>query len=164
MLQRRFQTAAFRVLVNKVLQAQQETREVCDKTIFNATIFHRFHVGPFEHFTPQLNDHSDSDFVIQTLPLHLLNRNHSLDTLNDQVNSHAEKLRNEVIGVFTQTEFENSSETEFSPKLKFLAHQRYLSSPQNFPNLQVFLPLKFDADDECSAKNDTLNVNYASFG
>ena len=104
------------VLLNKGLQALKKTPEDCDKKFFTATNFHRFHVQLIKHFLTQLSDQVDSVSLIITLILHLLNQNCSLDTFHHQNNTDAEKLIEEGMKVFTQTEFDTSSETEVSPK------------------------------------------------
>ena len=72
-MQRQFQGAALRVLLNKALQVLKETPENCD--IFNATNFHRSHGQLFNFFSTQLKDQKDSDTCIQTLQLYLINQN-----------------------------------------------------------------------------------------
>ena len=86
----------------------------CDTTFFNTTNFHRFHVHLLKLFLPQLNNPIDSDSNFNSLLLHLISQNRPLDTFYELNNTDAEKLKNEVIDVFTQTDFDNSSETEFS--------------------------------------------------
>ena len=44
---------------------------------------------------------------MNTLLFHLPNQIFSVDTFHDQNNNYAEKLKNEVIHVFTQTDFED---------------------------------------------------------
>ena len=74
----------------------------------------------------------------------------------EQDNTDAEKLKKEVINVFTQTDFDNSVVTEVSPKQIFLAPHGFSSSPENFShNSATYSSLKLDADHELSAKIDT---------
>ena len=80
-----------------------------------STNFHRVHVHLYELFSPQLNGQTDSDSVSNTLSLHSSNENHSLDTNHDQITPDAEKLKNGVINVFTQTNCDNSPESKVSP-------------------------------------------------
>ena len=79
-------------------------------------------------------------------------------------NSVAWKSKNEVINVFNQTEFDNSSETETSLNHTFIAAHAYFSNTENFAHKPAihYSSMNFDIDDEFSAKNVTLLVNYAS--
>ena len=73
------------------------------------------------------------------------------------------KRQNEINNVFSQTELDISFDSEISAKLTFPAPHRYISNPANFaqkPATQCF-SLRFDVDDEFSAKCDTFQVNYA---
>ena len=156
---RLFQIAAFRILRNKALQVLKETPVVCDKTIFNTTNFHRFHVHLCKLLS-QFYDQIAFDCIINTLLHQLVNQNLSLDTLHEQNNTDAEKLKNEVNNIFTQTEFHNSSETEVSPKRNFLAPHECFSDAEHFPHKSAayYSPMKLDAVDEFSSKIVTLQV------
>ena len=79
-----------------------------------------------------------------------------LDTFFDWKITGAGKSNNEVMDVFTQTEFDHSSETEKSPNNTFMALHGYFSNPENFAHKPVtyFSSLKFDTDGEFFAKND----------
>ena len=79
--QSRFQIATSRVLLNKAVQALKKTPEGCG--FLNATNFHRFHVLIFKLFSLQHNDQLDSESPINTQLLHLLRRNHSVNSSND---------------------------------------------------------------------------------
>ena len=97
------------------------------KTFFNTTTVHRFNDHFFKLFSPQSNAHTDFDSEIDTPLLLLLNQNLSLDTCDEHNKTDAEK-RNEVIFVFTQTEFDNSSATDVSANDIFLAPHGYFSN------------------------------------
>ena len=83
---------------------------------------------------------------------------------DEQNNTDAEKFKKEVIIVFTQSEFHVTSGTENFP------NHNYLSPPGYFDYAEIlahepsrhYSSLKFDNDDEFSAENETLQVNYAS--
>ena len=94
--------------------------------------------------------------------IHLLNQNHSLDTLHEQ--NVAENFKNEVINVFFQREIDNSSQTEILRNHTFLAPYGYFNSPEKFAFelANHYSSLKIDVDDEFSAKIDTLQVIYRS--
>ena len=70
---------------------------------------------------------------------------------------------NEVINVFTQTELDKSSGTEVSPNDIILAPQWYFSNCENFAlkPATYYDSLKFDADDEFTAKTESMQVKYA---
>ena len=119
-IRRQYQNAALLFFLNKAAQALKENPDDCDKTFFNTTNFHRFDVQLFKRSSPQLNVQTNSDSAINTLLLHFLIQHLSLDTFHEQKNTDAEKLKNEVIKVFTQTDFDNSSDTEVSQKYNFL--------------------------------------------
>ena len=70
----------------------------------------------------------------------------------------AEKFKNENINVFTRTEFEKSSDTQISANQSFLAQYGLFSYPGDFAHKTAThnSSLKFDVDDEFSAKNDTF--------
>ena len=78
-----FQLAAIRDLLNKALQALKETPDECEKTFFNTTSFHCFHGLLFKIVSPQLNDQTDFDSTIKSLPNHFHNQNDSLDTFRE---------------------------------------------------------------------------------
>ena len=139
-LRRQLPIAAVRVLRNKSFQDLKETPDDCDRTFSNTTKLHRFHVHLFKLFAPQLNDPTDSESIINTLLFHRLNKNYSPDTIHEQKINDAEKLKNEVIDVCTQTEFDNPYNTRVFPKHIFLAPQGYFKSSQNFSQtmLQLF--------------------------
>ena len=62
---RQFQIAALRFLLNTAFQTLKETPDDVEKeTIFETTLFHRFHVHFSKRFLPQLNDETDSDSLI----------------------------------------------------------------------------------------------------
>ena len=90
-VRRQFQISALRVFFSKALQALKKSPDDCDKTFFNTTIFHRFHVHPFNLFPPQIYDIFDSESLIKTLLFRFPNENHSLGTFNEQNNTDAEK-------------------------------------------------------------------------
>ena len=161
---RQFHNAAFCGLLIKALQAVKETPDDCEKTFFNTTNFHRFHVQRFELLSPHIIDQIDSDSIIKALRIHLVNQNPSLSTFHEQNKTDAEKIENEVNIVFTETKFQKSSEIEISPNHKFLAPHGYFSNPELFGHKPVtyYFSLIFDADVEFSAKDTMLQVNYAS--
>ena len=103
-------------------------------------------------------------FIINYLLIHFYNQNQSLDTFHEQENTDAEKFKNEVINVFTQKEFDSYSKSEISTNHTFLAPHGYFSNLENFAHKAAahYSLLKFDIDDEFSAKIDTLRVNHAS--
>ena len=107
-------------LLNKALQTLKRTPVDCDKTSFNKTIFHRFHVHSIKLVSPHLNDRKDSGSIMDTLILQRLHQSHSLETFRELNNTDAEKLKNEVVNVFNQTEFDNSPDSEVSAKKIFL--------------------------------------------
>ena len=97
---KQFQIAALHFLLNKVLQALKETPDDCGNTFFNTTNFHRFGVHLFKFFSPPLKDQTDSDSLINTLLIHLLNQSHSFDTFLEHKTTDAELFKNELINVF----------------------------------------------------------------
>ena len=80
--------AVLRVLLNKLLQTPKKTTK--KKTFFKTTNIHRFHVLLFKISSPQLNDQTNSDSIINTQPIQLLNQKHAPDTFNEQNNFHVE--------------------------------------------------------------------------
>ena len=76
---REFQIATLQVFLNEALQALKENPDDCEQRIFNSTTFHRFYVCFFRLFFRQSKAQTDSDSVINTLRLHLLNQNLSLE-------------------------------------------------------------------------------------
>ena len=78
---------------NKALQAVKEIPDDYERTFFNTTNFHRFHVHLFKMFSPQLNDQTDLDSIFIILLIHLLNQNYSLDTFPEQNNTDAKKFK-----------------------------------------------------------------------
>ena len=140
------QISALRIPLIKSLRALKENPEDCK--FFNATSFHRFHVHPLKHFSPQPNDRTDSDSLDITQLLHFINQGHSLNTFNDQKDTDAGKILKEVIIVFTQSEFNISSKTETcSIHRIFSNHENFMSLPATHSS-----SLKFDADDEFCVK------------
>ena len=111
---RKLEIAVLGVLLNNALQAQKEAPDDCENTFFNTTNFHRVHVHLFKQLSPQISDHVDSNSLITTMIIHILNQNHSPDTSHGQKESDAEKLKIEVINVFIHTYFDNSSKTKVS--------------------------------------------------
>ena len=91
-LRRPILIAEFRVLLNKALQALKGTPDDYEKTLFNTTGFHRFHLPLFKLFSTPLNDQTDSAFIINPLLNHFLNQNNSLDTFHEHKSSDAEKI------------------------------------------------------------------------
>ena len=84
-----------------------------------------------------------------------------MNTFIDQNNTEVEKLKSEVIIVYTQTQIESYSETEVSPK------HGYFRNPENFLNQSATYcsSSKFDDGDEFSSvQNDATHVNYAHHG
>ena len=71
-----------------------------------------------------------------------------------------------MINLFPEIEFENSSEYEVSPNHNFLASHGFFSNPQIYAQkfATYYSSPKFDADDELSGKNETIQVNSASSG
>ena len=65
---------------------------------------------------------------MSTLLLLLLNQNHWRDTFHVHKNTVAENIKNDVIKVFTQTEFDEFSGTEIS------SSHTFLPPPENFAN------------------------------
>ena len=128
----RFQINALSVLLNKALQVLKETPDVCENTFFNTTIFHRFYVHLFKRFSPQTKDQIDSDSFISKTIFHILNQNHWLDTFHDIKIPIAENFKNEIINVFTETEFDNSSESGTSTNQTFLAPHGHFGNSENF--------------------------------
>ena len=59
-------------------------------------------------FSPQLNDQTDSDSIINTVFFHCLSQDDSRDMFFEHKNTDAEKFKNEVINIFIQTDFDNS--------------------------------------------------------
>ena len=109
-------------------------------------------------FSSQLNDQTDSDFLIKELLLHVMNQDHSLNTFSNLNNNDAERLKRRSENVLTQTEFDTSSEPEVSPK------HGYSKNPENLSSQPAthYSHLKFDADGEFSSvQKDTLHFNYA---
>ena len=68
-----------RVLLDKALQALEETPDDFEKAILITTNFHWFRVDLFKLLSPQLNNETDSDSVINTVLIHFLNLNHLLE-------------------------------------------------------------------------------------
>ena len=130
------------------------------QNIFQHNQLPRFHVRFIKLFSSQLNDQTDSESIINSVLLHLLNQKHSLHAFHDQNNFDAEKLSNEVINVFIRANINNSPDNEVSPKHNCIASHIYFSSPRNFSfkSSTYYSSLKFDADGEFSSKNDTLQV------
>ena len=96
--------AASRVLLTNIFHVLKENPRGCDKNFVNAANFHRFHVHLFKVFSPHINDQADSDSLINTLFLHLVNQNDFLNISNDQNDTVTEQIKKEVLIVFTQTE------------------------------------------------------------
>ena len=144
-VQRQFQILVLQVLHSKALQALKETPEVCH--FFNAINFHRFREHLLKSSSPQLNDQTDSDYLISTLLLHLINQDHSLYAFNDQNNTDAENLtKRDMINVSSQTELDTSSHTEVFPtKGSFSNLERFLNQAGT-----EYSSLNFDADDDFS--------------
>ena len=142
----------------------KENPDIYEKKFDTINFLNEFHVRSLKLFSPQLNDRSDSDSTISTLLSQFLNQNRSLDILHEPNVADAEKLKNEVVNVFTQTEFDKSSETEVSENHNFSATHGYFGIPENFRhNSATFLSSpKLDADDEVSPKTETLQIKYES--
>ena len=159
-----FQIVDLPVFLNKALQALKEAPEGCENTFFNTTNFTRFHVQLFRLFSPQIKDQTDTDSLINTMIIHLLNQNHSLDTFHVQRISNAENFKYEVINVFTQRELDISSQTESSKNDTFLAPHGHFNNLENFAHkvANQYSSMKFGVDDEFSAKMDTLQVTDAT--
>ena len=153
---------ALRVL-NKALQAVNDIQMVVKKTLFQTTNFHCFHMQFFRLFSSQLSDPIVSDSIINTLLIHLLIENRSLDTIHEQKSTDAEEFKKAITNIFIQTEFDKSIETDFSTNHTFLGPLGCYSNIKIFAYKAVtqYFPLKFDIVDEISAKNDTLQVNCA---
>ena len=88
---------------------------------------------------------------------------HSLDTFQEQ-KIEAQKFKNGVMKIFTQTECDISSETEFSTNHTSLAFDVYFSNPEDFvyKSATHCSSLNLLDDDAFPAKNERLQVNYAS--
>ena len=112
-VQRQFRIAALRVLHNKALQVLREHPD-CDKNIFNATNCQRLHV--LKSFSPQLNDQVDSGALNNSLLLHLIIKDHSLNTSNGQNDTDAGKIEKKVFRVFIKTELVTSPSTKVPPE------------------------------------------------
>ena len=69
-----------------------------------------------KRFSVQFNDQADSGSLIKTLLLHVINQDQSLSISNDQNDTDAEKLKRELINVFTRIEYDTSPTTEVCPK------------------------------------------------
>ena len=90
-VQKKIQKNMLRVLRNKVLQALKETLDDCQrKTFFYRTNFHRFHVHLFILYSTQLKYQIVCNPIIDTVLLHLLNKNHPLDTFHEPNTSDVE--------------------------------------------------------------------------
>ena len=113
-LRKAFQNVELQVLLNKAVHPLKGTPDDCEETFSNTTIFSRFHVHLFKLISPQLNDQTDSDSIMNTLLLLVLHQNHSLNAHEEEF-THAEKVTNEVINVFNQFEFDTSSGIEVLP-------------------------------------------------
>ena len=111
-----------------------------------------------------MNDQTDSDFIFDALLLHLLHQNHLLDTIHGEYKIDAEKFKKKVIIVFTQIDFNNSSENGVFSNRNFLTYHAYFSNPEKFEHKTAtfYSLLELDVDDEFSAQNETLQINYAS--
>ena len=85
---------------------------------FKATNFHRCYVQLFNLFSRRNNDHADSDSLLSTSLVQLVNQNQILNFPKDPQRNEtdAEQLKKEVINVFTQTEFDTPSGIKVSPK------------------------------------------------
>ena len=59
--------------------------------------FHRFHIHLFKYFSPQLEDQTDSDFLLNALLLQLVNWINSLNISNDQNHTDSEKLKRKLL-------------------------------------------------------------------
>ena len=114
---------------SKVLK---DSPDDCDKTFFKTSTFHRFHVHLFKQCSPQLNDQTDTDFIMNILPLHLLKQNHSVDTFLEDNKTVSENLTKEVIFILTQTEFDKSTDTKLYPKRPSSDIHGCFCRPENF--------------------------------
>ena len=85
----------------------------------------------FKFCSPEFNDQTDSDFIINTLIFQLLNRNLSLETSHEYTNADADNFMEEVINVFTETEFDKSYENEISSKNNVFTPRWYFSGMQS---------------------------------
>ena len=87
-----------------------------------------------------------------------------LDIFHKQNDTDAEKFKNEVFNVLTQTEIDKYSETEISTNHIFSAPHGYFSNRGNFAHKPAtyYFSLYFDAHDQFFSKNATWQVIYAS--
>ena len=74
------------------LSSERNPDDCGKKTFFNTSNFHRFHVQLFKLFLPQSNDQADSNSIINTLSIHLLKQNLSLNPFHEDMNTDAEKI------------------------------------------------------------------------
>ena len=148
----------------RLFKCWKNTPGECEQILFSTTNFHRFHVHLFKLFFPQLNDQTYSDSEINLLLFHFLNQNHSLVKFLDQINHDAEKLMKHVLNVVTQTDFELLPRIWTFPESKCLRLSWYFGKLEKFINkfTSYYSSLRFDADDEYSAKIEMLQVSYAS--
>ena len=134
-----------------------------------ATKLRLYHVHLFKFFSSQLKDQLDTPY--NTLLLHLIKQDLSLNISSYQNDTDAVRNKKEVYIVFCRTEFDTSLSTEVFPQQNSSKSQGYFSNPEIFRNqlALLFSSLKFDDDDDIpSVKNDTLPVNcwhtdYLSF-
>ena len=75
------------------LQALKETPADCENSSFSANNFQRFQVQLFKLLSPQLNDQTDSDSLINTQIFHLLNQHHFLDKIQKHKNPTAGEFK-----------------------------------------------------------------------
>ena len=99
--------------LDKAVKPLKEAPYDCENTFFNTISFHCFDVHLIKLLSPQFNDQTDSDSLINTIIFHLLSQNLSLGTFHAQKTSDAEKFKKEVLNIFTLTEFDFSLKTEF---------------------------------------------------
>ena len=127
---------------------------IVKKTFFNTNIFHQFHNYLFKLFSPQLKDQIDFESLLNTLIIHLLNQSHSRDTFHEHKDTDVGKFKNEVVNIFTKTEFDNSSETQSSWNHTFLAPHGSFRKFKKFTYISTthYSFLKFEVDDEFSQK------------
>ena len=107
-LQRFLKIRALRVLLDKAFQALKEIPD--DSEVFNPTNFRRFDVYLFEFFSTQLKIKLILIFSL-TVGYYTCQIIYSLDTLQNQNATNAEKIKNGVINLCIQTEFATSSQT-----------------------------------------------------
>ena len=101
-LMRQFRIGALCVLLNKALQAPNETPIDCENPFFNKPTF----IAPMFiysiYFLLNKRIKLTLNSPINTISINLLKQNLSLDTFHDHKHTVAENFKNENIHVFTQ--------------------------------------------------------------